>query len=85
MVIGEPESLLIVEFHGMEDQPLLAQVARLERLMGSTSGFRRLGFDQPFTSPRTAIGRLSLATIPPTEGDVLIPSGICLSPEMRPR
>jgi FAD/FMN-containing dehydrogenase/Fe-S oxidoreductase len=34
MVIGEPESLLIVEFHGSEDQPLLAQLALLETLMG---------------------------------------------------
>jgi FAD/FMN-containing dehydrogenase/Fe-S oxidoreductase len=34
MVIGEPESLLIVEFHGLEDQPLLTQLARLETLMG---------------------------------------------------
>ena len=34
MVIGEPESLLIVEFHGFEDQPLLTQLARLETLMG---------------------------------------------------
>jgi len=33
MVIGEPESLLIVEFHGLEDQPLLTQLAQLERLM----------------------------------------------------
>jgi FAD/FMN-containing dehydrogenase/Fe-S oxidoreductase len=34
MVIGEPKSLLIVEFHGLEDQPLLTQLARLESLMG---------------------------------------------------
>jgi FAD/FMN-containing dehydrogenase/Fe-S oxidoreductase len=34
MVIGEPESLLIVEFHGVDDQPLLVQLAQLERLMG---------------------------------------------------
>jgi FAD/FMN-containing dehydrogenase/Fe-S oxidoreductase len=40
MVIGEPESLLIVEFHGDEDQPLLAQLARLESLMGDL-GFPR--------------------------------------------
>ena len=40
MVIGEPESLLIVEFDGMEDQPLLAQLARLESLMGDL-GFPR--------------------------------------------
>src|SRR4029077_18071526 len=38
MVIGEPESLLIVEFHGVDDQPLLVQLAQLERLWG------RLGF-----------------------------------------
>ena len=40
MVIGEPESLLIVEFHGLEDQPLLTQLAQLETLMGD------LGFPQ---------------------------------------
>jgi FAD/FMN-containing dehydrogenase/Fe-S oxidoreductase len=34
MVIGEPESLLIVEFHGLQDQPLLTQLAQLETLMG---------------------------------------------------
>jgi FAD/FMN-containing dehydrogenase/Fe-S oxidoreductase len=34
MVIGEPESLLIVEFHGLEDQPVLTELARLESLMG---------------------------------------------------
>ena len=34
MVIGEPESLLIVEFHGLEDQPLFTQLAQLETLMG---------------------------------------------------
>jgi FAD/FMN-containing dehydrogenase/Fe-S oxidoreductase len=34
MAVGEPESLLIVEFHGTEDQPLLNQLARLESLMG---------------------------------------------------
>ncbi|HEY5206248.1 MAG TPA: FAD-linked oxidase C-terminal domain-containing protein [Roseiarcus sp.] len=39
MVIGEPESLLIVEFHGVDDQPLLVQLAQLERLMGDL-GFR---------------------------------------------
>jgi FAD/FMN-containing dehydrogenase/Fe-S oxidoreductase len=38
MVIGEPESLLIVEFHGVDDQPLLIQLAQLERLM-SDLGF----------------------------------------------
>ncbi|MBS7812246.1 FAD-binding and (Fe-S)-binding domain-containing protein [Roseococcus pinisoli] len=34
MVIGEPDSLLIVEFHGQEDGPLLQQLDRLEEMMG---------------------------------------------------
>ena len=34
MLIGEPDSLLIVEFHGHEDAPLLAKLAELEILMG---------------------------------------------------
>jgi len=33
MVLGEPETLLIVEFHGFEDGPLLAQLGRLETTM----------------------------------------------------
>ncbi|MGE0222164.1 MAG: FAD-binding and (Fe-S)-binding domain-containing protein [Acetobacteraceae bacterium] len=34
MLIGEPDSLLIVEFHGHEDEPLMAKLAELEALMG---------------------------------------------------
>ena len=34
MLLGEPDSLLIVEFHGHEDGPLLRQLAELEALMG---------------------------------------------------
>src|SRR5579863_6758484 len=33
MLIGEPDSLLIVEFHGDEDAPLLAKLDDLEELM----------------------------------------------------
>ncbi|MFM7777652.1 MAG: FAD-binding and (Fe-S)-binding domain-containing protein, partial [Alphaproteobacteria bacterium] len=33
MLIGEPDSLLIVEFHGQEDGPLLRDLARLEEMM----------------------------------------------------
>ncbi len=33
MVIGEPDSLLIVEFHGHEDGPLLAKLGEFETLM----------------------------------------------------
>ena len=34
MLIGEPDSLLIVEFHGHEDEPLIAKLRELEALMG---------------------------------------------------
>ncbi len=34
MLIGEPDSVLIVEFHGHEDAPLLAKLDELETLMG---------------------------------------------------
>src|ERR1700735_2961468 len=34
MLIGEPDSLLIVEFHGQEDVPLLAKLVELEALVG---------------------------------------------------
>ena len=34
MLIGEPDSLLIVEFHGHEDEALLAKLRELESLMG---------------------------------------------------
>ncbi|HET8996064.1 MAG TPA: FAD-binding and (Fe-S)-binding domain-containing protein, partial [Acetobacteraceae bacterium] len=33
MLLGEPDSLLIVEFHGWEDAPLLARLAELDTLM----------------------------------------------------
>ena len=34
ILIGEPDSLLIVEFHGQQDAPLLAALGRLEEMMG---------------------------------------------------
>lgn len=34
MVVGEPAALLIVEFHGSEDGPLLAKLAELDAMMG---------------------------------------------------
>jgi Fe-S oxidoreductase len=34
MLIGEPDSVLIVEFHGHDDAPLLAKLTELETLMG---------------------------------------------------
>jgi FAD/FMN-containing dehydrogenase/Fe-S oxidoreductase len=38
MLLGEPDSLLIVEFHGHEDGPLLGKLAELEALMGDLAG-----------------------------------------------
>ncbi len=37
MLIGEPDSLLIVEFHGDDDAALLAALDRLEEMMGDLS------------------------------------------------
>lgn len=37
MLLGEPDSILIVEFHGHEDAPLLAKLNELEQLMGDIS------------------------------------------------
>jgi len=34
MLLGEPDSLLIVEFHGHEDGPLMAKLVELEAMMG---------------------------------------------------
>ena len=34
MVMGEPDSLLIVEFHGQDDGPLLAKLDALDEMMG---------------------------------------------------
>ena len=34
MLLGEPDSLLIVEFHGHADEPLLGKLAELDALMG---------------------------------------------------
>ena len=58
MLIGEPDSLLIVEFHGDEDAPLMAKLAELEALMGDLGHPRRGARHRPRasrpTSPRCA-------------------------------
>ncbi len=43
MLIGEPDSLLIVEFHGHEDAPLAAKLDELEELMGELGSSERRG------------------------------------------
>ena len=60
MLIGEPDSLLIVEFHGDEDAPLLAKLAELETLMGDLGHGRAVvravdaGFQAAIASVREA-------------------------------
>jgi len=60
MLIGEPDSLLIVEFHGDADAPLLAKVAELEALMadlgypGAIVRATEAGFQAQIASVREA-------------------------------
>ena len=41
MLLGEPDSLLLVEFHGHEDAPLLAKLADLDEAMADLGHPRR--------------------------------------------
>ncbi len=60
MLIGEPDSLLIVEFHGDADGPLLAKLDELETLMGDLGHGRAVvratdgGFQAAIASVREA-------------------------------
>ncbi len=56
MLIGEPDSLLIVEFHGHEDGPLLRKLRELEDLMGAANVVRAIdpGFQADIASVREA-------------------------------
>ena len=60
MVVGEPDSLLIVEFHGDSDGPLLAKLDELEELMGDLGHGRAVvravdaGFQAAIASVREA-------------------------------
>jgi FAD/FMN-containing dehydrogenase/Fe-S oxidoreductase len=71
MLIGEPDSLLIVEFHGHEDSPLLAKLADLDTMMGD------LGFpgavvratDAPFRAAIAAVREAGLNIMMSMKGD----------------
>ena len=56
MLIGEPDSLLIVEFHGHEDGPLLTKLRDLEDLIGASNVVRAIdpGFQADIASVREA-------------------------------
>jgi FAD/FMN-containing dehydrogenase/Fe-S oxidoreductase len=57
MLIGEPDSLLIVEFHGHDDAPLLAKLDDLDTLMGD------LGYPGAVVRATDAAFQAAIATV----------------------
>ena len=71
MVIGEPDSLLIVEFHGDEDGPLLAKLGELEQLMGDLGHGRAVvrAVDASFQAAIAAVREAGLNIMMSMKGD----------------
>ncbi|MEA2743019.1 MAG: hypothetical protein QOG25_1390, partial [Acetobacteraceae bacterium] len=70
MLLGEPDSLLIVEFHGHEDGPLLARLGELETLMrdlGSPGVVRAI--DPSFQADIAAVREAGLNIMMSMKGD----------------
>jgi FAD/FMN-containing dehydrogenase/Fe-S oxidoreductase len=70
MLLGDPDSLLIVEFHGHEDAPLLAKLAELETLMGDLGhpGLVR-AIDPAFQADIAAVREAGLNIMMSMKGD----------------
>lgn len=70
MLVGEPDSLLIVEFHGYEDGPLLTKLAELEALMGDlgSPGVVR-AIDAAFQADIAAVREAGLNIMMSMKGD----------------
>ncbi len=70
MLIGEPDSLLIVEFHGHEDGPLLAKLRELEELMADL-GHRDVvrAIDPAFQNDIAAVREAGLNIMMSMKGD----------------
>jgi FAD/FMN-containing dehydrogenase/Fe-S oxidoreductase len=70
MLIGEPESLLIVEFHGHDDAGLLGKVAELETLM-SDLGYPNVvrAIDPAFQADIAAVREAGLNIMMSMKGD----------------
>jgi FAD/FMN-containing dehydrogenase/Fe-S oxidoreductase len=70
MLLGEPNSLLIVEFHGHEDAPLLAKLVELETLMGDLGhpGLVR-AIDPAFQADIAAVREAGLNIMMSMKGD----------------
>ena len=71
MLIGEPDSLLLVEFHGHEDGPLLAKLAELEALMGDLGHGRAIvrATDPAFQADIAAVREAGLNIMMSMKGD----------------
>ena len=71
MLIGEPASLLLVEFHGHEDAPLLAKLAELEELMGDLGHGRKIvrATEERFQARIAAVREAGLNIMMSMKGD----------------
>jgi FAD/FMN-containing dehydrogenase/Fe-S oxidoreductase len=70
MLLGEPNSLLIVEFHGHEDAPLLVKLAELETLMGDLGHPGVVGVVDPaFQADIAAVREAGLNIMMSMKGD----------------
>jgi len=70
-LIGEPDSLLLVEFHGHEEGPLLAKLAELEELMGDLGHPRQVvrAVDEAFQGRIAAVREAGLNIMMSMKGD----------------
>jgi FAD/FMN-containing dehydrogenase/Fe-S oxidoreductase len=71
MLIGEPDSLLIVEFHGDDDAPLLAKLDALDTLMGDLGypGAVVRATDAPFQAAIATVREAGLNIMMSMKGD----------------
>ena len=71
MLIGEPDSLLIVEFHGDDDAPLLAKLAELDTLMADLGypGAVVRAIDPAFQADIAAVREAGLNIMMSMKGD----------------
>ena len=70
-LIGEPDSLLLVEFHGHEEAPLLAKLAELEELMGDLGHGKQVvrATDEKFQARIAAVREAGLNIMMSMKGD----------------
>ncbi len=71
MLIGQPNSVLIVEFHGFDDAPLLAKLADLDTMMGDLGYPRAVvrALDPAFQADIAAVREAGLNIMMSMKGD----------------